>query len=137
MGEEQEFSNGAISVKTVRQALTHERCVRDDALLADFATCATVVISPRVVIEPEARTQAQQIFYCPHEALVDLFDKAAAALTELRTVASNLSQDLFLAEATKIYGKHVCLPKSVKALLLSKKLADLPLLAKQGTPPSK
>lgn len=133
----QEFSNAAISVKTVRQALTHEKCVRDDALLAGFATCATVVVSPRMAIEPEARTHAQNLFYCAHEAVVDLFDKAATALTELRTVASSLSQDLLLAEGAKIYKKHGCQPKSVKTLLLSKKLADLPTAAKQGPPRAK
>lgn len=128
----QEFSNALISVKTVRQALTHEKCVRDDALLADFATCASLVVSPRVSIECEARTHAQKLYYCPHQALMDLFDKASTALTELRTIASKLSQDHLLAEAITIYGKHGCDPKSVETLLLSRKLADLPT-----TPPPK
>jgi hypothetical protein len=127
----QEFSEGAISVKTVRQALTHEKCVRDDALLPGFGASATVVVSPRNVIESEARTHAQKLFYCPPAALMELFDKAATALTELRTVARKLSQDLLLAEATMIYEKHGCLPKLVKALLMSKKLADLPTPVKK------
>jgi hypothetical protein len=125
----QEFSAAAISVKTVRQALTHEKCVRDDALLPDFGSCATVVVSPRETIDPDARTHAAGLFYCAHEAITELFDKAAAALTELRTIASGLSQDLLLSEATKIYIKNGCDPKSVKDLLSSRKLTDLP-----GTP---
>ena len=130
----QEFSKGAISVKTVRQALTHEKCVRDDSLLPGFAACVTIVVSPRNTIEPEARTHAQKLLYCPHAAVMELFDKAATALTELRTIAPKLSQDLLLAEAIKIYEKCGCLPKSVKCLLLSKKLADLPMPVKQGAP---
>jgi len=133
----QEFSQGAISVKTVRQALTHEKCVRDDALLADFAVCETAVISPRTTIEPEASTHAQKLFYCPHQTLMELFDHAAAALTELRTVAPKISQDLLSVEAAKIYGKHGCLPQSVMTMLVAKKLADLPAPAKQGSPRSK
>jgi hypothetical protein len=130
----EEFVTGDIAVKTVRQAMTHEKCVRDDALVPVFAPCYTVVVSPRTTIETEARTHAQKLFHCQHDVLVELFDRAAAALTELRTVASNKSQDLILAEALKIYGKHGCLPKSVKAMLLSKRLADLPSPVKRGSP---
>jgi hypothetical protein len=129
----QEFSSGAISVKTVRQALTHEKCVRDDSLLPHFASCATVIVSPRIAIDSEARAHAGKLYYCPHQKLIELFDGAAAALTELRTVASNLSQDLLLAEAIKIWGKHGCLPKSVKASVWSQKLTDLPMAGKEGT----
>jgi hypothetical protein len=133
----QEFSNGAISVKTVRQALTHEKCVRDDFLLPEFGSCLTIVISPRSTIDPEARPHAQKLFYCPHVALMELFDKVAIALTELRTIMPRLSQDLLSEEATKIYGKHASLPKTVKALLLSKKLDALPTPAKHRVPNSK
>lgn len=84
----QEFSDGDVAVKTVRQALTHEKCVRDDGFLPEFGTCVTVVVSPRTTIENEARRHAAGLLYCSHAALIDLFDKAAAALTELRTIAS-------------------------------------------------
>lgn len=133
----QEFCDGAISVKTVRQALTHEKCVRDDSLLPPFAHCATVVISPRITIESEAHKHAGKLFYCAHAGLADLFEKAAAALTELRTVAPNISQDLLLSEAIKIYSKHGCLPKTVEALLVGRRLTELPTSAQAAASKTK
>jgi hypothetical protein len=127
----EELVAGSITVKTVRQALTHEKCVRDDALVPAFAPCYTIVVSPRTTIETDASTHAKGLFHCQHDALIELFDRASAALTELRTVASNKSQDLILAEALKIYAKNGCLPKSVNILLLSKRLADLPAPVKR------
>jgi hypothetical protein len=133
----QEFCEGTISVRTVRQAMTHDKCVRDDALLPPFARCATVIISPRGAIESEAHKHADKLFYCAHAGLTDLFEKAAGALTELRTIAPNVSQDLLLGEAIKIYTKHGCVPKMVEALLTGRRLTELPTSTKPATTKTK
>jgi hypothetical protein len=121
----EEFNSGSLSIGTVRQALTHEKCVRDDKLLPDFAACHTIVITPRTTIEPEAMRHAGDLLYCSHSELIAMFDKAAAALTELRLVAPTHNQDLLPAEAIEIYRKHGVFGEDVIAFFLQKRLSQM------------
>ncbi len=121
-----EFAPGALSIGTVRQASTHEKCVRDDRLIPDHVTCVTVVISPRTTADPEAKRHGEKLFYCNHEDLMQLFERAVAALTELRVVTPKISQNLFPTEALKVYQKHGAFADSVFELLTKVKIIDLP-----------
>ena len=122
-----EFVDGSIGSNTVRQALTHEKCVRDERLIPGFSPCYTIVISPRTTIQADAKSYAKDLYYCSHADLISLFNKAAAALTELRIRAPNFKQDLLMTEAEGIYRKHHVFSDAVVDLLLNKHLRELPV----------
>ncbi len=126
-----EFAPGAISMKTVRQALTHERSVRLTKYIPENLHCNTIVISPRQTIETEAQKHAGNLYYCSHEEIIKLFEQATLAFTELRILAPKHSQDLLPNEAAKIYKKHHVFGDDVGNALLSKKLGSLPNPGKQ------
>jgi len=112
-----EVADAPISLASVRQALTHAKCVRDDRLLPTHTSLHTVVISPRSTIDVEARKHAANLLYCSHAQIVALFDQAVAALTELRTITAKTSQEELPDEALKIYAKFHVLPEHVDSLL--------------------
>ena len=120
-----EVTDAPISLASVRQALTHAKCVRDDRLLPAHTPLQTVVISPRSTIETEARNHAGNLLYCSHETIVNLFDRASAALTELRAIAAKTSQEELPDEALKIYAKHQVLPDAVVSLLSDVNLVNM------------
>ena len=124
-----EIANAPITLASVRQALTHPKCVRDDRLLPTHTQLQTVVISPRATIDDEARNHAGDLFYCSHAQMVELFDRVAAALTEVRTIAAKTSQEELPDDALKIYAKHKALPDAVASMFTAVNLV------KMQTPP--
>jgi len=120
-----EITDAPITLASVRQALTHAKCVRDDRLLPTHTPLQTAVISPRSTIDGEARKHAGNLLYCSHEQIVGLFDRAAAALTELRTIATRTLQEELPDEALKIYAKHQVLPEAVVSVLSGVNLANM------------
>lgn len=120
-----EIPNAPIALASVRQALTHSKCVHDDRLLPPHTQLQTVVISPRSTVDDEARKHAGDLFYCSHTKVVEFFDRAAAALTEVRTIAANTSQEELPYEAFRIYAKHKALPDAVASMLSAVTLAKM------------
>lgn len=120
-----EIPNAHITLASVRQALTHPKCVSDDRLLPQHTQLQTVVISPRSTIDDEARKHAGDLFYCSHAQMVELFDRAAAALTEVRTIAAKTSREDLLDESLRIYAKHKALPDAVASILTAVTLVKM------------
>jgi hypothetical protein len=120
-----ETPNAPISLTTVRQALTHQRCVYDDRLLPPHTQLHTVVISPRSTIDDEARRHASDLLYCSHSHIIELFDRAAAALTEVRTIAVESSPEELRDKALQIYIRHRVMPDTVASMLSAVTLATM------------
>jgi hypothetical protein len=127
-----EFVEGAVTMSTVRQALTHANCVRVDKLLPAHTALDTVVVSRRTTIDVEAQKHAGALLHCPQSALINLFTDAASALTELRVLAPTASQEELPEKAIEIYKKHNASPQAVVSILTQQKLAEmaLPVAAK-------
>ena len=132
-----EGETSPLSLTSVRQALTHAKCVRDDRLLPAHTPLQSVVISPRSTIDAEARRHAGDLLYCSHAQIVELFDRAAAALTELRTIAAKTSQEELPDEALKIYSKHQALPEAVASILSGVNLGNMQTQLESRAKPAK
>jgi len=131
-----EHEASPLSLASVRQALTHAKCVRDDRLLPDHTPLQSVVISPRSAIDDEARRHAGDLLYCSHVQIVEIFDRAAAALTELRTITAKTSQEELPDEALKIYSKHHALPDTIVLILSEMGLVKMQTPSESRTKPT-
>ena len=96
-----------------------------DRTFGEFVFEAVEIDSPRSTIDGEARKHAGNLLYCSRAQIVGLFDRAAAALTELRTIATRTLQEELPDEALKIYAKHQALPDAVASLLTGVNLVNM------------
>ncbi len=122
-----ENEQGGISLKTVRQAATHEQAVRSKKLLPDYVACSTIIISPRKAIDKLAVPSAGSMFYVSHIEMISLFDAASKAFEEVRA-ASGGNTDEVLRERFLQHYKHRKLSmQDVAGLLQKKRLDSLPV----------
>lgn len=123
----EELGDHPISLKTVRQALTHAQWVRDHYLLLNTAEIFVVVISPRSSIEEDAKSNAENLWYQNPDEMRKLTQLLVGALTRARSegVRSN-REDSIQAIFTELRGVKLLLP-DVVARLKMKPLNMLPV----------
>jgi len=122
-----ENSEGGISLKTVRQALTHQQRVRADNLIPPFMPCSTVVISPRTAIHNLATPHVEDIAYTSHDEIIKLFNDASIALERVRSSATGSTEETLQVNALQFYSERSVSLQSIKDRLLKRKLKDLPI----------
>jgi tetratricopeptide (TPR) repeat protein len=123
----EEFSAGSISLKTVRQAGTHERTAKEDKTLPESTPTATIIISPRDTLAKDAAPHAKEIYHLSHDAIVQLFNRAAIAFEELRLAAPDSGSHELREKAIDIYKKHGVYMSDIRQLLTSSRLDSLPV----------
>jgi hypothetical protein len=121
----EEFTEGHISLKTVRQATTHGRTAKQDNTIPQSTPTQTIIISPRETIAKDAVAHAEAMYRLSHEEIVDLFNKAAAAFEELRLTAPDIGSQRLRERAVEIYTKHGVYMSDVRSLLISVPLKSL------------
>jgi hypothetical protein len=121
----EEFSSGHISLKTVRQAGTHERTAKQDKTIPELTPTDTVVISPRETIARDAVSHARQMCWVSHAMMNKLFASAAAAFEEVRLAAPDLEGQQLRERAIEIYKKHDVYMPDVKKQLTATRLVSM------------
>jgi hypothetical protein len=102
----EEFKDGPISLKTVRQARTHEHTAKHDHSIPQTVSTSTVIISPRATIAKDALPHVGEMYLVSHDAIIQLFDKAALAFEEVRLIAPDTTEHELRGQAVGIYQKH-------------------------------
>jgi hypothetical protein len=122
----EEFSAGHIALKTVRQAATHERTAKRDKTVPQSTATVTVIISPRDTLAKDAAPHAKDMYRISHDAIVQLFNRAATAFEELRLAAPDIGSRQQLREkAIEVYTKHGVYMPDIRQLLTSSRLDSL------------
>jgi hypothetical protein len=83
----QEFNTGHVTLTTVQQAKAHEFTAKHDKSVPNATRTQTILISPRVTISKDALPHAGSMSLVTQHELITLFDKAVAALQEVRLLA--------------------------------------------------
>lgn len=96
---------GAVSVRVVRQALTHETRAKRDGLIPEGQECVTLLVTPQTRIDTDARKIAKDIRVVSPEEMVRLFGQTKSALGQVRTLAAEGSEDILMTKAVEIYAR--------------------------------
>ena len=123
----EEFTAGHISLRTVRQAATHEHTAKQDNSIPYSTETQTVIISPRMSIAKDAVIHVAEMCYLSHEGGIRLFDRATTAFEELRLAAPDIEGQQLRERAIEIYKKHGVFISDVRDLLRSSRLDSLPV----------
>lgn len=112
-----EKEKSGVSLRTVRQALSHEQTVRSMKLLAPFTPCTTIIVSPRTALHRLAVPHAAGLIYMSPDGIESLFERAVSAFGQVRTTASNCSLEVLRDTFSKVYEDHGLTLPEVKAFL--------------------
>lgn len=108
----------SLSLKNVRQALTHEQLVRSEKRIPDYMPCMTVVISNHPALHNLATPHTGELWHLTQGDIVNLFKKASAALSQLRDHVGTVTEETAQAEAEKTYRMEgVFMPDVQESLL--------------------
>jgi hypothetical protein len=115
-----------VSLKTVRQARPHAQWVRAKKLITDTMSVATVIITPRKMLQDDARIHSEGL-YCLHpDEVRDLFERVVAVLQAVRPRVHGVTEDQESAVIDQEYrGQHLT-HDEVYELLRQRRLGDLP-----------
>jgi hypothetical protein len=117
-----------VSLRTVRQAKSHEQTARSMKLLAPYTPCSTIIVSPRTALHRLAVPHAAGLFYLSPSDVVGLFERAASAFGEVRTTAAECSLEVLRDNFTTTYQQEGLALPSLKKSLERVKLASLPVV---------
>jgi hypothetical protein len=121
-----ESPEDAISLRTVRQALTHANWIRTVGGIPINEKAVTVVTSPRRTVSNEASALAADLRYVDTAELKALFDKVAAVLSSLRARAHGVSEEELDRLVQAEYHAAGLDHRRLLTLLASTRLANLP-----------
>lgn len=123
-----EEEKSGVSLRTIRQALSHEQTARSLKLIPPFVPCSTIIISPRTALHRLGVPHAASLFFMSPVNVTRLFEQAAAAFGQVRTTAGNSSQEVLRDNFNAVYQeKHLSLP-DLKNTLERVKLSSLPVV---------
>jgi len=88
-----ESENDPISVRTVRQARTHETWARKECELSDEAAIHTIIVTPRSTVASQAKTYGAEMFAADLDTIRELGEDAAEALRRIRALADSTDVD--------------------------------------------
>ncbi len=117
----------AISLKTVRQARTHEERARKDGLIPAGIKCTTVVASDQSFLDPLAQPHSPELRRLMPVQVLDIFERVTRALREVRTLAAATSEEELQIETDRVYRSESVFFTQVTAELGEQRLADLPI----------
>jgi len=123
-----EEEKSGVSLRTVRQAKSHEQTARSMKLLPPFVRCATIVLSPRTALHRLAVPHATDVFYMSLDDVVRLFERAAKAFGDVRTTAGNSSQEVLRDNFNNTFQEHGLSLPALKTLLEKVKLSSMPVV---------
>jgi hypothetical protein len=116
-----------VSIKTVRQALTHGKTVEDDGDVATTGVIHTVVSTPRWTIDAEAQALAGDLRYVGIVKLRELGEKVRGVMRNLRVqLGTDAEPDDAKREIQKAMAANGLLPADIVKLLTATKLKSLP-----------
>jgi|SRR5690606_38555898 len=118
-------SDGPISKRTVQQAAGHEKRAVADNLIPPSARTRTVIISERAVVSSLALPHNAELLVAKQGVLIDLFGRAATALTSVRAQTSSLPTGDGSEIACTEYKNNGVHPITVMKLLLATQLSEL------------
>lgn len=123
-----EEEKSGVSLRSVRQALSHEQTVRSMKLLPPYIPCTTIIVSPRTALHRLAVPHATSLFYMSPNDVAKLFECAAKAFGNVRTTAGNNSQEVLRDNFNAVYEEHGLTLPALKNLLEKVKLSSLPVV---------
>jgi len=125
-----ETPDGAISLKTVRQANSHPVWVKDHCRVASDADIFTVVVTPRTTIDERAQRIVDNVFYVHAGSVRETADELVAALRRIRAQATERDSDhLQLVELVRQeLEASVLLPVNILERLRQTGLEALPVV---------
>ncbi len=121
-----ENENLGVSLRTVRQAKTHEQAARSLGLLASHTRCSTIIISPRTAVHRVAQIHTEKLYYLSSTDVTKLFERTAKAFSEVRTAAPNCSPEALWNRFASVYRDHSLDLPALKNALEGQKLSSLP-----------
>jgi hypothetical protein len=123
-----EDEKSGVSLRTVRQAKSHEQTARSMTLLPPHTPCTTIIVSPRTALHRLAAPHAASLFYMSPGDVVRLFERAVAAFGNVRTTAGSSSQEVLRETFNSVYEQQGLSLPDLKRLLEKVKLASLPVV---------
>jgi DEAD/DEAH box helicase/Helicase C-terminal domain len=122
-----EKPGNSVSVRTVRQALTHATTVKADGIIASDGQITTIVLSPRTSVDPDAAALAGDLRYLHIDRLRALAGRVVAVLRALRAkLGVGAEMSTAVAEIHAEYRANGLMPRDVEKYLTSVPLKSLP-----------
>ena len=122
-----ERPEGGVSIRTVRQALTHDTTVKNDGVRAGSLDVIVVVASPRSSIDSAAADLAQDLRYVPLDRLRKIGAEVRATLRELRSrLGATAEASRAIAEISSAYAQSGLMPRQIREALTATRLHMLP-----------
>ncbi|MYN66257.1 MAG: DEAD/DEAH box helicase [Acidobacteria bacterium] len=122
-----EKPEGGISIKTVRQALTHAATVKSEGVLASNGDVLVAVASPRVRIDPTAASLANDLRYVSLEGLQEIGANVRATLRRLRAnLGTTTDAERAVTVICEAYVENELMPTNVRGAVTAARLKTLP-----------
>ena len=121
----EEFSEGVIGLNSIRQANSHVLTARHDKSIPSSTPTYTAIISPRETLRADALPHVGELRLIGQQQVVELFDKVAGALEEVRMSAPDASAEQLRVKAIEVYQRCGLFPPQMRTLITSKALSGL------------
>ena len=122
-----EKPSNSVSVKTVRQALTHATTVKNDGVVASNGQITVIVVSSRTSVDVDAAALAGDLRYLHIDRLRELGNRVVAVLRSLRAeLGSGTDVSVAVAAIQAKYRAIGFMPRDVDNYLTSVPLKSLP-----------
>ena len=128
----EERPEGGVSIRTVRQALTHASTVRNERVVASNGDIVVVVASPRTKIDAAAADLAGDLRYLQLERLREIGTKVRATLRNLRaSLGATTDAPEALAAIREVYVQSELMPREILNAVSETRLRTLPRVSGQ------
>jgi hypothetical protein len=121
----EEQSTGELSVRTVRQASTHHRWVRQTFTWLEPAESLTVIVSPRKSIAKEAALIAGEEALVTPEAVRSIGARSVRVLREIRAKARGQTEEQLVTEIASRFAADGLDTHSLVAELGTRRIRDI------------
>jgi hypothetical protein len=132
--KKEEIPSEPISIKTVRQALTHAQWVCNHRQMTDDAKIIVIVVTSRSSIKAEAKQNADDLYYLSPDKLRTLEVSLSAALRRVRDRTTPIDAGAITkAIWEEFHSSHLLLPELISTLT-ERRLDTLPETLIQAKP---
>jgi hypothetical protein len=124
----EENPDNPISLRTIRQALTHEEWVRSNGELSEETQAFTGLITHQSTIKTEAQMVAEDVRHIAVQEVRELFTRAATLINSVRARARAMSDENLRELIDQMYREATLTHEDLLRLLLARELKNLPVV---------
>lgn len=114
------------SFADLRQAGAHPKYLAHLGIIAEGGKCTVIFVSNHSQIASEARAHTAGVFHLTHSELMSLYSAAAEALSRLRSLVVNMTDEAAYETAWSLYAERSLTPAHILLMLCSKPVETLP-----------